>query len=732
MSAALSNYRSLSRQPPPDPDIHATLSDFLTYTEHFPAHLTRALALIEEQRARAEEKIQSIHDDTTTWSTLPSIGTDRPDPVKIRRDISYALEEAETACRMAVEEANRLDETCQREAKRLDTVAERLKAQPIPPSRDPTPEQQALTSPNLKRERRMSMRADDDKVEKKSRKLLDKAATKLRGRKIMVPGEVLPPPDPNAPVESISDWTSPRASPIIEELEPEPEPTLALKEKTSTPRPRSRTPKVPKQADKEKKNIKPRGPRLAGQPGTNAHSAVAGISTSNALLALNAPPEEAPNGSKWLPWMKLTEWEMARLRKRMKKNAIWVPSGTMVRRELKNLGRGVSGKEAARARAESGGEPFVDESSDKDPTRVIINGNDTAHVAALLENEHFVIEDAGDDADQELINRGMRLNEAKKLKRQRMLEEQALQAQIAREQGLEMPATADSRVLLPAPDIKEGKKRKRQSTPTSAALAGSLQDTPDPLSKPGPAPKRLKITAPSTSTSKIVPLAPAGASPKSSSARVRDRRAATPPTANRKVSLILKAAKAVSEEPPNRRASLRRSSNASLPNGTLTSPVRGTTAKSGGETSGAGGGGRRSRRPAPGILTTTAGDGESAKVGVSKRKAAPRKRGTPAATPSSASGSKSSTAIPEALVPEEFDVPIDPDEPRYCLCGDVSWGTMIACDNEDNCEKEWFHLSCVGLDGMPPRRTKWYCPDCRRKLRVGIGSNGLVGRQVGR
>ena len=60
----------------------------------------------------------------------------------------------------------------------------------MPPSRDPTPEHQGLTSPNLKRERRMSTRGEDVKADKGSRKLTDKAASKLRGRKIMVPGEV--------------------------------------------------------------------------------------------------------------------------------------------------------------------------------------------------------------------------------------------------------------------------------------------------------------------------------------------------------------------------------------------------------------------------------------------------------------------------------------------------------------------------------------------------------------
>lgn len=682
------SFRSLSGQPQQDPDIQATLSDFLTYTEHFPAHLTRALTLIGDQRARAEEKIKRVHNDTALYSTLPSHVEEKLDPVQLRRSISYALEEAERAARMAAEEATRMDEMCQRESRRLDMVMEKLKSQPLPPSRDPTPEQQPLTSPNLKRERRMSVRGDDQKLDKGSRKLTDKAATKLRGRKIMVPGEVLPPPDPNAPVESISDWTSPRASPPMEEP--------PIREKKATPRPRSHTPKVPKH-ERDRKTPKPRAPRQPGQPGTNAHSAVAGISTSNALLALTQPPEDAPKGSKWLPWMKLTEWEMAKLRKRMKKNAIWVPSQTMVRRELKNLGRGVAGRDAARAEAEDGGPEFVDEGNEADPTKVLISGEDTAQINALLGNEQLYVDEGGDDADQELINRGMRLNEAKKLKRLRMQEELALQAQIAREQGLEAPTT-------------DSKKRKRESTPAGAStLSVSLLDTPDPLSRPGPAPKRLKISGPTAGSSKV-PLAPAGSSPKTASRK--QQRAATPPV--RKPTITIKAGKAVSEEPPNRRAGLRRNSNASLPNGTLVSPVRATasTTKSAG--------GRRGRRPAPGILTTA--DDESAKVGVSKRKAAPRKKG--ANRSSTSSNTIADAALPAEVFPEE---PIDPNEPRYCICGDVSWGTMIACDNDD-CEKEWFHLTCVALDGMPPRRTKWYCPACRKMLKLGQGTNGLVGR----
>ncbi|CAH1777739.1 unnamed protein product [Owenia fusiformis] len=56
------------------------------------------------------------------------------------------------------------------------------------------------------------------------------------------------------------------------------------------------------------------------------------------------------------------------------------------------------------------------------------------------------------------------------------------------------------------------------------------------------------------------------------------------------------------------------------------------------------------------------------------------------------------------------DIPIDPDEPTYCLCEQVSYGEMIGCDN-DACEIEWFHFNCVQLSTKP--KGKWYCPQCR-------------------
>lgn len=44
----------------------------------------------------------------------------------------------------------------------------------------------------------------------------------------------------------------------------------------------------------------------------------------------------------------------------------------------------------------------------------------------------------------------------------------------------------------------------------------------------------------------------------------------------------------------------------------------------------------------------------------------------------------------------------------YCICRDVSYGPMIACDNKF-CPNEWFHYSCVGLIKAPRPSEKWFC-----------------------
>ncbi|KAF0691028.1 inhibitor of growth protein 5-like isoform X2, partial [Aphis craccivora] len=58
---------------------------------------------------------------------------------------------------------------------------------------------------------------------------------------------------------------------------------------------------------------------------------------------------------------------------------------------------------------------------------------------------------------------------------------------------------------------------------------------------------------------------------------------------------------------------------------------------------------------------------------------------------------------------EVLDMPVDPNEPTYCLCNQVSYGEMIGCDNPD-CPIEWFHFACVKLITKP--KGKWFCPKC--------------------
>ncbi|KAI1139813.1 hypothetical protein F5Y05DRAFT_380171 [Hypoxylon sp. FL0543] len=66
---------------------------------------------------------------------------------------------------------------------------------------------------------------------------------------------------------------------------------------------------------------------------------------------------------------------------------------------------------------------------------------------------------------------------------------------------------------------------------------------------------------------------------------------------------------------------------------------------------------------------------------------------------------------------------VDADEPLYCYCNGVSYGEMVACDADD-CEREWFHLDCVGLKAAPPSNMKWYCDNCKDRIKTAKKVNG--------
>lgn len=71
-----------------------------------------------------------------------------------------------------------------------------------------------------------------------------------------------------------------------------------------------------------------------------------------------------------------------------------------------------------------------------------------------------------------------------------------------------------------------------------------------------------------------------------------------------------------------------------------------------------------------------------------------------------------------------LDVAADDSQPRYCLCQNVSYGEMVACDNPE-CPIEWFHFACVGLTEQP--KGKWYCPECAPQFAAAHSHGGHGG-----
>ena len=112
------------------------------------------------------------------------------------------------------------------------------------------------------------------------------------------------------------------------------------------------------------------------------------------------------------------------------------------------------------------------------------------------------------------------------------------------------------------------------------------------------------------------------------------------------------------------------------------------------------------------------------KPGPAARRRARQKSGTPASTRDgeSVNGSEDADGDEDVEMEEqeqendedevEDGEEGDGDDRKYCTCRSVSYGNMVACDNDD-CPYEWFHWSCVGITSEP--KGSWYCPDCRKK-----------------
>ncbi|KAL8985683.1 MAG: hypothetical protein Q9177_004371, partial [Variospora cf. flavescens] len=248
--------------------------------------------------------------------------------------------------------------------------------------------------------------------------------------------------------------------------------------------------------------------------------------------------------------------------------------------------------------------------------------------------------------------------------------------------------------------VKEEEERAQQAEREASAAKASKKRKREPALKidvPGPqheislgsklSPKKRRTAQPEipshTTTTSTVPLAAPGTSPQQgASPTPLITPASETRRSNRRPSLTLRgpAPPVASVEPSPRsatRASMRRTSvagsAASVPPETRVrsaTPAKPLTPASTAAS-------RRSRRSAPGPVIDDPEGGAAVSVGI--RKTAPKRRGM--TSMSSAARNKAKEAVGQAQE-EAGDEEIHPDETRYCICGDVSYGEMVECESK--------------------------------------------------
>ncbi|KAG9695481.1 hypothetical protein KCU95_g4614, partial [Aureobasidium melanogenum] len=124
--------------------------------------------------------------------------------------------------------------------------------------------------------------------------------------------------------------------------------------------------------------------------------------------------------------------------------------------------------------------------------------------------------------------------------------------------------------------------------------------------------------------------------------------------------------------------------------------------------------GRSSRRSQPPRVTTVSrnrrdrGNGSRGTTTSRRTEASQEADDEPAEVEMEGEGEEAGQVVDE----DEGEEGEDGDEPKYCYCGQGSFGEMIACDNDD-CPMEWFHLGCTGLRAVPGDNVKWFCDVCK-------------------
>ena len=670
-----------------DPDAQAAVTDFLDYTEYLPSDLLRSLTLIRGLDDKYENHTFALNSLTKLYGALPAVEpTMRPDPQNLRHEIATNLDQALIARESAFAEATRLLEVADRHQNRLKSIIAKLKAIPKPPSRDPTPPPQTSAQKRSRAGRKLETGMSTTRLTLNPPRGNAVAAAILnrpRGRRVTVPGDVLPPFDPDEAIASteVSDWESPPPSP--------PRPILKLKQ-----------PKPPKERP-EPEEKPPRAPR-----------------EHVSYRKPTPPPEDAELGSKHRPWTHLTEYEMYKLRKRMKKNHNWEPSPIMIRRELEARGRGWDNYYKAKAEAQANGTKFIDIDDKTQPATDKAEPGTAPTVVATpdpkpksvkkserkKDKKPDPVRDRASLAAQEAELAARRLGDIGSAFKNLFSPLSSALASLNRSAS---SPTANT-TTTGRKSVKTSKKRKLEDVAASASPSAESdpQKKKQKLAPPKPSPLasseppqasagtikipalKLNIASQLSTTSEATTTTPASATRAASLARS----SVAPKTEESETPLSLRPASrrstAAPEEPvetvtvtpaapkqapatvpattrSSRRTSTTPAVGVSQTPMTDTSPKAWPTAAS-----------RRSKREVPGTVLQSSQDGGAA-VSVSKRKSKPVKQ------------VKGHKATPSASSPEvRVDVDgraeiVDPDEERYCICGDVSYGEMICCELDE-------------------------------------------------
>lgn len=677
-------------EPRADPDAQTTVTDFIDFTEYLSADMTRSLTLIGDLDQRYRDASAKVNDYALAWGQRPSHSTtDRTSAADIRAGISKQLKYSVESRVFAHAEAQRMADNVHRHYSKAKILLDKLQTM-----MDNYPAEAANAeprSPQLSRAKPASRPGADGATKPKQKRI----------PKITVPGEVL------APYEIEYDFFSDDSESSSD--------SDSDARRTPAPRIKLLTSHVRKPVN--------RPPRVM----TYTSAAMAAAVAANAAALQNPPPENAVIGSADAPWLQLTLYELAKLRKRMKKNATWTPSETMIARELMALNRGPEAYREAKKKAEDEGKVF----DAQVPTLITDAESGQQHLPAGA-----ISADCLTGEGLPISNRGMKLNEAKKLKREAMklAEESGIMPDIkmtpksnSRPQGkrkrdndsdaftVATPAAAET------PSARQQAKRTKVETPVppprhpgfnytsptnggTRAPAASTSATPAAQQTPVPIPVLFSKSGTSPSganggktVTTSIPIKPPAETPVPLPKTERTITPVFPPGRDGnpdpgKLQVVPTSSAGADDEPRSRRSLSR----GVTPGAESKRP--GSRGKAGSQEPPSLASDRprrtsaaritpipetktlvkRPKRAAPGVVSRTSSGGNSA---VGKRKAAPKKKKKSRA----ARGEQDSTQTSEDDEMEEIEVDdegnvIDPNEERYCLCNGVSFGTMIQCN----------------------------------------------------